>query len=87
LVRVSFRYLKRDDMARCPHHNVQQFTEICLDCGRNIYESDEEYLDDLIKRKEQKDRKRRSDAIERLEKDLGIEHPGNRQDDQSQHSW
>lgn len=23
----------------CPHHNVQQFTEICLDCGVNIYET------------------------------------------------
>lgn len=26
----------------CPHHNVQQFTEICLDCGVNIYETDNE---------------------------------------------
>lgn len=32
-------------MARCKHErgNIQQFTEICLDCGRNIYESDTEY--------------------------------------------
>lgn len=26
----------------CPHNNVQQFTEICLDCGVNIYETDAE---------------------------------------------
>lgn len=25
-------------MCNCPHINVQQYTEICLDCGRNIYE-------------------------------------------------
>lgn len=32
-------------MARCKHNsgNIQQFTEVCLDCGRNIYETDEEY--------------------------------------------
>ena len=23
----------------CPHRNVQQFTEICLDCGFNVYSS------------------------------------------------
>lgn len=32
-------------MARCKHTsgNIQSFTEVCLDCGRNIYETDEEY--------------------------------------------
>lgn len=32
-------------MARCTHSsgNIQQLTEICLDCGHNIYESDAEY--------------------------------------------
>lgn len=32
-------------MARCTHSrgNIQQFTEVCLDCGHNIYESDAEY--------------------------------------------
>lgn len=20
----------------CPHHNVQQFTDVCLDCGKNV---------------------------------------------------
>lgn len=30
---------------RCQHvrGNIQQFTEICLDCGHNIYETEEEY--------------------------------------------
>lgn len=26
----------------CPHNNVQQFTEMCLDCGTNIYETEVE---------------------------------------------
>lgn len=26
----------------CKHYNVQSYTEICLDCGANIYESPEE---------------------------------------------
>lgn len=31
---------------RCDHSrgNIQQFTEVCLDCGHNIYETDEEYI-------------------------------------------
>jgi len=30
---------------RCDHKrgNIQQFTEVCLDCGHNIYETDDEY--------------------------------------------
>jgi hypothetical protein len=61
-------------MARCPHKNVQQFTECCLDCGRNIYETDEEYLQYLRNLK-------KDDEIQRLEKELGINHPGNQSDD------
>lgn len=36
-------------MARCTHSsgNIQQFTEVCLDCGHNIYESDAEYKKSL----------------------------------------
>jgi hypothetical protein len=34
----------------CPHNRVQQFTEFCLDCGYNIYTTDEEYLADLKKK-------------------------------------
>lgn len=46
-------------MAKCPHKNVQQFTEMCLDCGRNIYAPDDEeqeYLDakEKVKRYEKK---------------------------------
>ena len=22
----------------CPYRNIQQFTEVCLDCGHNVYE-------------------------------------------------
>lgn len=64
-------------MARCPHNNVQQWTEVCLDCGRNIYETDEEYLQYLKARVRQKQRKDLSSEIERLEETLGIKHPGN----------
>jgi len=28
----------------CQHNNVQQYTEICLDCGVNIYETETERL-------------------------------------------
>ena len=38
-------------MARCDHSrgNIQQFTEYCLDCGHNIYETDAEYEKSLSK--------------------------------------
>jgi formyltetrahydrofolate hydrolase len=38
-------------MARCDHSrgNIQQFTEVCLDCGHNIYETDTEYEASLEK--------------------------------------
>jgi len=68
-------------MARCPHRNVQQFTECCLDCGRNVYETDEEYMAYLKQRKAEKDRNTTSNQIERLEKELGIKHPGNEDGD------
>lgn len=32
-----------------PHHNVQQFTEMCLDCGANIYESEKERVERLTR--------------------------------------
>lgn len=30
---------------RCDHKggNIQQFTEVCLDCGHSIYETEDEY--------------------------------------------
>ncbi len=61
-------------MARCPHNRVQEYTECCLDCGRNIYESDEDYVKHLRRQA----RKGKHDSeIEKLEHDLGIRHPGN----------
>ncbi len=60
----------------CPHHNVQQFTEMCLDCNFNIYASVTEYLESL---RSQVDAKRRQEAqqeaiegIKALEDELGI---------------
>jgi DNA-directed RNA polymerase subunit M/transcription elongation factor TFIIS len=54
-------------MARCTHSrgNIQQFTEICLDCGRNVYETDEQYLQILREQVEQKRRQNRQDAVSR----------------------
>lgn len=74
-------------MARCPHNNVQQFTEYCIDCGRNVYESDAEYLQYLKQRKAEKDRTTRSDQIEQLERELGISHPGNDGDSVPPSDW
>lgn len=68
-------------MARCPHNNVQQFTEYCLDCGRNIYETDEEYLRYLRGRKRDQLAAQGNDEIQRLERELGIRHPGNANND------
>lgn len=34
----ALRAKQAADRGPCPHLNVQQFSEICLDCGKNIYE-------------------------------------------------
>lgn len=34
---------------KCPHKRVQEYSECCLDCGRNVYETDEEYADYLLR--------------------------------------
>jgi hypothetical protein len=34
---------KRISFLDCPHKNVQQFSECCMDCGYNIYMSNKEY--------------------------------------------
>jgi hypothetical protein len=49
----------------CPHKNIQQFTEVCLDCGYNIYTTEQEYLEDLRK-------KAGNEEIRKLEKKLKI---------------
>jgi len=68
-------------MAMCPHNSVQQYTEICLNCGRNVYESNEEYLKYLKEEKLKIDYNARQKVIcaeiEALEIELGIKHPGN----------
>jgi hypothetical protein len=54
----------------CPHKNVQDFTECCLDCGYNIYMTEEEYLKKL--RRKVKDSDPVTKEIRELEKQLGI---------------
>lgn len=49
----------------CPHNRVQEFTEVCLDCGYNIYTTKEEYLAELEGRLV-------DDKIRDAEKKLGI---------------
>jgi hypothetical protein len=67
-------------MARCKHDggNIQQFTEICLDCGHNIYETDAEYaaslrneIDALRARKQQHTISRLEEEKETLQRELG----------------
>lgn len=65
-------------MGRCPHHRVHDVYETCLDCGRSIYESDAEYLKHLLERRKEVQRENLSNTIEMLERELGINHPGNR---------
>lgn len=53
----------------CPHNNVQQFSECCLDCGYNIWTSKKDYLRDLRK---QAGTSKKEPEIRALEKKLGI---------------
>lgn len=54
----------------CPHHNVQSFTEYCLDCGHNIWTTKEQYLKEL--QKMDRDNDPVIVSIRALEKKLGI---------------
>jgi len=54
----------------CPHKNVQEFSECCLDCGYNIYTTEREYLEDLRRRA---NRCPEEDEIRKLERELGIQ--------------
>lgn len=56
---------KRISFLDCPHKNVQQFTECCLDCGYNIYTTEAEYMRELAK-------ELRPSQIRAMEKQLGI---------------
>ena len=51
--------MSRQSFLDCPHKNVQQFTETCLDCGYNIYMKEEEYLAAL----EEEVRRHRKDKV------------------------
>jgi hypothetical protein len=56
----------------CPHHNVQQFTDYCLDCGHSTYMTKQEYLQYL---KDMWDRKQNDELIGKIreyEKKLDI---------------
>jgi hypothetical protein len=73
-------------MARCTHSsgNIQQYTEICLDCGHNIYESDEEYEQGLqreIRGLQDELRKQRLVRLEQAKEDLQRELGRNNDDD------
>lgn len=56
-------------MSRCRHNsgNIQQFTEICLDCGHNVYETDAEYEDSLKREIQSLENTLRSKRIDLLE--------------------
>lgn len=73
---------------RCTHARVQEFTEICLDCGRNIYESDEDYEASLKQDIQNLRARLRTDRISKLEqekadleKELGL------RDDDNKTNW
>lgn len=59
----------------CPHRNVQQFTECCLDCGHNTWTTEKEYLqwlkDEVKRNRELNDPTIKE--IRRLEEQLGIQ--------------
>lgn len=74
-------------MPRCKHErgNIQQFTEICLDCGHNIYETDEEYEKSLRQEIEGLKAQVRKDRISKLEdeKDALLKELGKDEEDNS----
>ena len=61
---------KRLSYLDCPHNNVQEFSECCLDCGYNIYMTEKEYKERL----QEEIRSTVGDPeIRAMEKLLGIE--------------
>ncbi len=56
----------------CPHNNMQQFTECCLDCGYNVWTSKEEYLRELQREADKVGADKLTKSIRDLEKKLGI---------------
>lgn len=55
----------------CPHHNVQQFTECCLDCGYNIYTTQAEYEADLAAQLRAQRQDASTKRIRAMERQLG----------------
>lgn len=78
-------------MPRCKHDkgNIQQFTEICLDCGHNIYESDEEYEASLRRDIQRLRAELRTHTIDKLqdEKDALERELGKNNDDNNSGGW
>lgn len=74
-------------MPRCKHTgSVQQFTEICLDCGHNIYETDAEYEASLrrdINNLQTKAREKRIESLEEIKQQLEKELYGDDDDDET----
>ena len=64
--------MARRSFLDCPHNDVQQFTECCLDCGYNIHTTKEEYLKTLQKELEGKAEDELTKQIRDAEKKLGI---------------
>lgn len=63
--------MKRQSFLTCNHVNVQSFTDYCLDCGYNLWMTEEEY-----KKRLEEEVKRAGlliSQIDILEKALGIE--------------
>lgn len=56
----------------CPHNNVQDFTECCLDCGYNVYMSKEEYLESLKEDARRAGKDPETEEIRKYERKLGI---------------
>ena len=46
----------------CPHNNIQQYTEVCVDCGYNTYTTEEEYLADLERQVKEQDYQKKNTA-------------------------
>lgn len=61
---------KRVSFLDCPHERVQDFTEVCLDCGYNIYTTKAEYLEELQEELARKGKDKTTKAIRAAEKEL-----------------
>lgn len=64
--------MARKSFLDCPHENVQQFTEVCLDCGYNVYTTTAEYLEDLRSQLARTGKDKVTQEIRAAEKELGI---------------